>query len=446
MQKPDHDHHTRPSSDARDIPTVSYRFPNGDLVELLYDRGAKRTALAYCHGGEVTITDTVATSDGAPLIPVPARNNLIAHRAVLLPERPEDFGSVNDLVTAIDRYLYRFVDCSDNFRQLAAHYILLSWVYDAFNELPYLRLRGDYGSGKTRALIVIGSVCYKPFFASGASTVSPIFHTLDTFRGTLILDEADFRMSDAKAELVKILNNGNVRGFPVLRAQLTPQKTFDPRAFTVFGPKVVAMRQSFDDQALESRFLTEAMGAKRLRSDIPINLPARQEEEATHLRNKLLAYRFAMLSSTAVDPALCDATLSPRLNQILLPLLSIVENPGVRDQIREAAHGVERELAVERASTSEAALLAALAELIAEGEQSAIPVADITKRFVERSGSDFDRPITNRYVGYLLRKRLNIATYKTHGVYAVYVPDKTTLDLLCTKYGIASDARQDTKA
>jgi hypothetical protein len=59
-----------------------------------------------------------------------------------------------------------------NFRKIATYYILLTWVYDAFNELPYLRLRGDFGSGKTRALIVIGSLCYKSFFASGASTVS----------------------------------------------------------------------------------------------------------------------------------------------------------------------------------------------------------------------------------------------------------------------------------
>jgi hypothetical protein len=71
-----------------------------------------------------------------------------------------------------------------------------------------------YGSGKTRALLVLGSLCYKSFFASGASTVSPIFHTLDAFRGTLIFDEADFRFSDERAEVVKILNNGNVSGLP----------------------------------------------------------------------------------------------------------------------------------------------------------------------------------------------------------------------------------------
>jgi hypothetical protein len=57
------------------------------------------------------------------------------------------------------------------FEQIASYYVLFSWVYDAFNELPYLRVRGNAGSGKTRLLLMVGSLCYKPIFASGASTV-----------------------------------------------------------------------------------------------------------------------------------------------------------------------------------------------------------------------------------------------------------------------------------
>ena len=131
--------------------------------------------------------------------------------------------------------------------------------------MPYLRLRGDWGSGKTRALMTLGSLCYKAFFASGASTVSPIFHILDAFGGTLILDEADFRFSDEKAEIVKILNNGNVRGIPVLRTMMNRQREFNPQAFQVFGPKIVASRGTYHDQGLESRFITEEMGGRKLR-------------------------------------------------------------------------------------------------------------------------------------------------------------------------------------
>lgn len=73
----------------------------------------------------------------------------------------------------------------------------------------------------------------------------------------MVLDEADFRFSDEKAELVKILNNGNVKGFPVLRTSISNKHEYDPRAFNVYGPKIIAMRHSFEDEALESRFITE---------------------------------------------------------------------------------------------------------------------------------------------------------------------------------------------
>jgi transposase len=63
-----------------------------------------------------------------------------------------------------------------------------------------LRFRGDYGSGKSRALSVFGSILNKGFFASGASTVSPIFHTLDTFRASLILDDGRLCMTNNAAE------------------------------------------------------------------------------------------------------------------------------------------------------------------------------------------------------------------------------------------------------
>ena len=154
------------------------------------------------------------------------------------------------------QFIHRYVDVSPLFEEITSYYVLFTWVYDAFNELPYLRLRGDTGTGKTRFLLTAGSLCYKPIYASGASTVSPLFRILDSVRGTLIIDEGDFRFSDEKAEIVKILNNGNARGFPVLRSESVNGREFSPRAYAVFGPKLVSTRGFFQDRALESRCIT----------------------------------------------------------------------------------------------------------------------------------------------------------------------------------------------
>ena len=59
------------------------------------------------------------------------------------------------------------------FEEAATYYVLLTWVYDTFNELPYLRLKGEFGTGKTRCLLTIGSLCYKPMFVSGAIASRP---------------------------------------------------------------------------------------------------------------------------------------------------------------------------------------------------------------------------------------------------------------------------------
>jgi hypothetical protein len=426
----------RKKGQERTTLAVSRRLRNGGLLELIYQIDTRRTAFAVFRSGQVSVESSLEEDAGERLVPVPATNNLIKHGAVLLPDKPEPYGSIGDLIDVIQKYLYRYVDLSERFQRIASYYVLLTWVYDAFNELPYLRLRGDFGSGKTRAIIVIGSICYKTFFASGASTVSPIFHTLDTFRGTLIFDEADFRFSDERAELVKIFNNGNAKGFPVLRTAVTVKREFDPRAFNVFGPKIVAMRRSFEDPALESRFLTEEMGQRSLRDDIPINLPDEQKEEARSLRNRLLMYRFQCLDLIRIDDSLVDPALSPRLNQILVPLLSIIDDESLQEAVRDSVKSFDQDLYAERSASAEAGVLEMLAELMEQSQRPSIPVSEVTTAFVSRYGQEYDRPITNRFVGGILRKRLRLSTYKSHGVYVVPSTEKAKVGQLCVRYGV----------
>src|SRR6267378_965583 len=308
----------------------------------------RRTLFAIYNAGRWTLQDAIDLGSDARLVPFSPNNNLIKNEVVLLPSEPLIYGSEEKLVADIQEFIHRHIDLSPSFEKVATYYVLLTWLYDAFTELPYLRFRGDYGTGKTRALLILGSLCYKGFFASGASTVSPIFHTLNAFRGTLIFDEADFRFSDEKAEIVKILNNGNVQGLPVLRTMMNRQREFNPQAFHVFGPKIVATRGSYDDKALESRFITEEMGVKPLRTDIPINLPDSFKEEARELRNKLLLYRFHHRREVKLDESLVDKRLEPRLNQILLPLLSVVADERLRAELRSMALNTQMGLIAER--------------------------------------------------------------------------------------------------
>ena len=418
------------------MPITSAILDDGTIVELVYQPERRQTLLALYNAGRWTLQDSVTDGIGHVLVPFSPDNNLIANDAVLLASEPRIYGTEDALLAEIGAFFNRYVDLSPAFNRAASHYVLLTWLYDAFNELPYLRLRGDFGTGKTRALLTIGSLCYKAFFASGASTVSPIFHTLNAFRGTLVLDEADFRMSDERADVVKILNNGNVRGVPILRTMINRQREFNPQAFQVFGPKLVASRGTYEDKALESRFITEEMGARPLRAGIPISLPDRFYDEARELRNKLLLYRFHRRLETKVDERLVDPDLEPRLNQILLPLLSVVQEPEIRKELQSVAADAQRSLIAERGLLAEAHILEVLAQLMADTNRAAVPVAEIAAGLIIRHGNDFERPITSRWVGGALRRRLNLRTYKSHGFYVVPMIERGKVELLCTRYGV----------
>jgi hypothetical protein len=371
---------------TKSVPTVSAVFKDGSILELLHDPEAHETRFAFWHDGSWTCEDDHAVNGVFKLVPYSPDNNLIQNETVLLPKAPEEYGSEADLLAEIETFIHRYVDVSPLYERLASYYVVFSWVYDGFNELPYLRVRGDPGTGKTRFLLTIGSLCYKPIFASGASTVSPLFRLLEIFRGTLVIDESDFRFSDEKAELVKILNNGNMRGFPVLRSETNSRGEFNPRAYQVFGPKIVATRGDFDDKALESRFLSEEMGSSQLRDDIPISLPPEHKAEALALRNKLLLFRFRNLKKHRALAQLVDRSVEPRLNQIFVPLLSIIEDPKAQEEIRAVARQCQREMIAERGLSMEAQVLEVVEDLLALNGDGPVRIKDVTERFIELYG------------------------------------------------------------
>ncbi len=418
-------------------PMISTVLPDGTPVETVYNPASRRTLFCIFREGSCSYEPALVV-DGERNVPYSPRNNLLVHEVVLLPSHAEEYGTEAELVGEIQTYLHRYVDVSPLFEKIASYYVLLSWVYDAFNELPYLRLRGDPGTGKTRFLLTLGSICYKPIFASGASTVSPLFRLLDAVRGTLVIDEGDFRLSDEKAEIVKILNNGNARGFPILRSEVNTRKEYSPTAYSVFGPKLVATRGFFEDQALESRCLTEEMGQSRLRSDVPITLPSEQKAESLGLRNKLLLFRFRNRTHRQDVAELADVAIEPRLNQIFAPLSSVVGDQATRDELKALARRYQAELITDRGISMEAQILEVIRDLLAS-ESTPPSVKAITSWFADRHQDEYDRKITSKWIGYVLRRKLHLRSERRSGNFVIPPAETEKLDMLYARYGIPPD-------
>jgi hypothetical protein len=270
---------------------------------------------------------------------MPPQTRLVDTGTLLLPTGIEEYGDgttealLHELQTLVGEYLY--ID-QEQFRDICGYYVLLSWLFDRFDVVPYIRFIGAPGSGKTRALQVLGALSYRPVFAGGATTASPIFRIIERFHGTLTLDEADFNeRSDLWSEIVKVLNVGYQRGGNVLRAERkTANDQYDAEAYDCYAPKILATRRRFPDDALESRCLsytTQPGGDVPL--EIPLSLGAEWRESARLMRNKLLLWRFRTFRNATLDPRERFKGLDARLNQILQPLLAIAGTGPVRQRI-----------------------------------------------------------------------------------------------------------------
>lgn len=407
-------------------------FSDGTLVEMLYDTENSETNLAVFSDGKVEIKKEFERN-GIVYVPHSPEKGLLKNNVILFPSKVEEYSSKEQLVQEIKTFIRKYLTVSPFYEDIASYYALFSWIHDDFSELPYLRALGDFGTGKSRFLKVIGSVCYKPVFAAGSATVSPIFRVLEDFRGTLTLDEADFEMSSTTADIVKILNSGFMKDVPVLRSEPNNKKGFDLKSFNVFGPKLIATRELYKDAALESRMITEDMDLITKSKDIPTNIPNDLRKEALLLRNKLLLFRFREKGKHKLRLELSNPDIEPRLNQISLPLMSIIDNPEVLKGLQNHFANYNEKIRNDRTLDYKYQLLEAICELMDEGWDH------ITmKRIADKINNDlnYSKHKSPKNIAYLIRRTLDLKTEKTRDGYALSEESFEKVEILRKRYGI----------
>lgn len=407
-------------------------FSDETIVEMLYNQQKNETSFAVYQNGKLEIKKSF-TYEGILFKPHSASKDLLKNKVVLFPSEPKEYGSQKELILEIQQFIHKYLSISDFFEKIASYYVLFSWIYDDFNELPYLRGLGDYGTGKSRLLQVIGSMCYKPIFASGATTVSPIFRLLNDFNGTLIMDEADFIFSDTTAEIIKILNSGFMKGMPVLRSEGNNKKSFDVKAYDVFSPKVIASRSLYKDTALESRMITEDMNLNFPRKDVPYNIPDSFWDEALEIRNKLLMFRFENKGKSILNSALENREIEPRLNQIAIPLMSIIDDPEIIKDIQEHIKEYNEKIKTDRTLGYSYQILDAVCSLLDEGYEKPT-IQQVSDRF--NKDLNISEQTTPKKMGYLIRKTLDIKTERTRDGYVISEDNKKKIEILRKRYRI----------
>lgn len=406
------------------------------LYEMVYDTTLNTTS--FVKAGRNGVMDYLLEEvevNGEIYKPLPVWNALVQKKMILFPTMPFPYENEETLLKEIQVYVHKYLDVSEAFEMIATYYILFTWLYDRFNEVPYLRALGDYGTGKSRFKDVIGSICYKPVFTSGVTTLSPLFRIIDDVKGTLIIDEADFKHSDKDSDVVKLLNVGYQRGGSVFRTE--GKGVYDVRGFDVYCPKIIATRETFSDRALESRCLVEEMGAKKIRDGIPRTLKQEFYNESEELRNKLLMWRMKNYFTPIVYREDIIEGIHPRLNQIVIPLLSIIKDEQSCENLKTFIHKYNSELVEDRNLSMESFVAFAILKL----KYDNIAVREVTTKEiseeVNRLLQDREDHITPRKTGWYLRSRLQLKIHRNQrGFVLSFKANKEKLDMCKTKFEI----------
>lgn len=410
-------------------------FTPDALYEMVFDRKENKTSFSKMdRGGNLEALIEEVEIEGRKYKPLPPSYNLVEKDVILFPSLATPYANEEEILKEIQTFIHKYLDISEVFEQIATYYVLLTWMFDKFNEVPYLRAIGDFGSGKSRFIQAIGILCYKPVFTGGATTPSPIFRIVNEVHGTLIIDEADFKFSDMTSEIVKILNTGYQRGMPVLRSE--GKGTFEVKAYDVFCPKIVATRETFSDKALESRFLVEEMGAGKLRADIPRTLDENFYKEAENIRNKLLMWRLKNYFEPIERRHDLIEGIHPRLNQIVMPLLSIIKDEAIREHLKTFIVKYNTDLVADRGLSWESDIVFAVLKLEYELNVHEITVKQITDE-VNKEIDITDDTLQARKVGWYLRSKLQLKPYKTRkGFVLSFKENKKRLDMWKERFGI----------
>lgn len=400
--------------------------------------------------------------DGVRFVPIPPSSRMLTEGVVQFPSAVGPVESLRDLVTMIRKLIHKYMDVDVFYENIATYYVLFSWLYDAFNTVPYLRMLGDAGTGKSRFIQVVGAMCYRPTFVTGAATVSPIFRILDRYGGTLVLDEGDYKQSDEAADIVKILNTGYQRTQGVVLRSGDKHMGFQPEVFVVYGPKVIATRKRFSDWALESRCLTNEAGGPTTRTDIPIDLPRDfWRVEALQIRNALLRYRLENWQpEIELDYSRMETSVEPRLNQVTVALQTLIDDEELGAELRAFIQRYNQQLIVERGMTLTAKVLEAAVGLYelecSNGSEPALTVGRIaqctnilmdTENQAARRGDDdeekkSDKGIQPHKVGGIIRKQLHLHTERgDKAVGRAYVVkwDPDRIGALRKRFGLEDD-------
>jgi putative DNA primase/helicase len=238
------------------------------------------------------------------------------------PEPWPDEVEGTELITEIVEAVKRYVRLSYQAALAAALWVIHAHAFDISLISPRLAiLSPEKRCGKTTLLHVIGALVPRPL-SSENITAAALFRTVEKYRPTLLIDEADTFLKE-KEELRGVINSGHRRDGKVIRCA---GDDHEARAFSTWCPTVIATIGNLP-ATIEDRSIIISL--KRRRSDEKVErLRAGQNGLLEELRRKITRW----VADHKIELAVCDPPVPEMLNDRAAdnwrPLLAIADTAG----------------------------------------------------------------------------------------------------------------------
>jgi hypothetical protein len=354
------------------------------------------------------------------------------------------------LIDLIHREVERFIDAEPEEKATFTAFILLSYVQEFFDALPYLYLVGDNESGKSHLLNLMAELCYRPL-AGVSHTAADLYSYLEDDGLPLTIIEDEFQGSEKDTEKMKIYKSGYKRGARVARVS-----TFEGGRrvdyFNSYGLKMMAAERLVENKGLMQRCIVVEMVEGYPEKDY---YDAEDYSRFAWLRSELLKWRMRVLARHESLPRVEADWLRGRDRELYLPLLTILHGSAIYHALERFLRGRAEERRREREGSLEAAICRAVANLLADGsgeidfaelwleiKHEVDGVEEKDKNDVVRSmWSETHGHISKRDVSAILKGKLGMTRREArrNGLHRViYTPDWPKLARAFKKYGVQS--------
>lgn len=176
--------------------------------------------------------------------------------------------SPNDVFARLKSLLKEYIDLDDSDSILLVAWVIGTYFFPIFSAYPYLHIKAPKGSGKSQCLNYLNQLCFNA--TKARASLPALRDTIDSLRGTYLMDQADTLHKQHMEELLDILTDSYKRGGGEVRKMVADKKNgWNLEEFQAYGPKSFASIYQLPDD-LRDRCIVIAL-AKSKKIFKPLN-------------------------------------------------------------------------------------------------------------------------------------------------------------------------------